>query len=50
MIATSAFIWAGDPSATIELAERLLPDRADLIQKAVGWMLREVGQRRLSSA
>jgi 3-methyladenine DNA glycosylase AlkD len=45
MIATSAFIWAGDPSATIELAERLLPDRADLIQKAVGWMLREVGKR-----
>lgn len=45
MIATSAFIWAGDPSATIELAERLLPDRADLIQKAVGWMLREAGKR-----
>jgi 3-methyladenine DNA glycosylase AlkD len=45
MIATSAFTWAGDPSATIELAERLLPDRADLIQKAVGWMLREVGKR-----
>lgn len=45
MIATSAFTWTGDPSATIELAERLLPDRADLIQKAVGWMLREVGKR-----
>ena len=45
MIATSAFTWAGDPSATIDLAERLLPDRADLIQKAVGWMLREVGKR-----
>jgi 3-methyladenine DNA glycosylase AlkD len=45
MIATSAFTWAGDPSATIELAEVLLPDRADLIQKAVGWMLRDVGKR-----
>jgi 3-methyladenine DNA glycosylase AlkD len=45
MIATSAFTSAGDPSATVELAERLLPDRADLIQKAVGWMLREVGKR-----
>ena len=44
MIATSAFIWAGDPSATIDLVERLLPDRADLIQK-VRWMLREVGKR-----
>ena len=45
MIATSAFIWAGDPTATIAVAKRLLPDRADLIQKAVGWMLREVGKR-----
>lgn len=45
MIATSAFIAAGDPSATFELAERLLSDRADLIQKAVGWMLREAGKR-----
>jgi 3-methyladenine DNA glycosylase AlkD len=45
MIATSAFIWAGDPSATLELAERLLHDRTDLIQKAVGWMLREAGKR-----
>jgi 3-methyladenine DNA glycosylase AlkD len=43
--ATSAFIWADDPRPTIEVAERLLPDRADLIQKAVGWMLREVGKR-----
>jgi 3-methyladenine DNA glycosylase AlkD len=45
IIATAGFITAGDPSTTLEIAELLLPDRADLIQKAVGWMLREVGKR-----
>lgn len=45
LLPTFAFIKRGDPSTTLELAARLLPDRADLIQKAVGWMLREVGKR-----
>ena len=45
VIATAGFINAGDASTTLELAERLLGDRADLMQKAVGWMLREVGKR-----
>jgi 3-methyladenine DNA glycosylase AlkD len=45
VIATFAYIRQGDASTTLALAERLLPDRADLIQKAVGWMLREVGKR-----
>ena len=45
MIATAGFINAGDASTTLELAELLLDDRADLMQKAVGWMLREVGKR-----
>lgn len=45
VIATAGFINAGDASTTLELAERLLDDRADLMQKAVGWMLREVGKR-----
>ncbi|WP_227979653.1 DNA alkylation repair protein [Nocardia spumae] len=45
LLTTFAFIKAGDASTTVELCERLLHDRRDLIQKAVGWMLREVGKR-----
>lgn len=45
VIATFAFIKRGDASTTLALAERLLGDREDLMHKAVGWMLREVGKR-----
>ncbi|MEU6565303.1 DNA alkylation repair protein [Nocardia nova] len=45
LLTTFAFIKAGDATTTFELCERLLDDRRDLIQKAVGWMLREVGKR-----
>jgi 3-methyladenine DNA glycosylase AlkD len=45
LLTTFAFIKAGDASTTFALCERLLDDRRDLIQKAVGWMLREVGKR-----
>ncbi|WP_067700116.1 DNA alkylation repair protein [Nocardia jejuensis] len=45
LLSTFAFIKAGDTATTLDLCERLLPDRRDLIQKAVGWMLREVGKR-----
>ncbi|MFV2010067.1 MULTISPECIES: DNA alkylation repair protein [unclassified Micromonospora] len=45
VIATFAFIRAGDFDWTLRLAERLLHDPHDLIHKAVGWMLREVGNR-----
>ena len=45
LLATFAFIKAGDASTTLLLCERLLAERTDLIQKAVGWMLREVGKR-----
>jgi 3-methyladenine DNA glycosylase AlkD len=45
MISTFALLKHGDASTTIEIAELLLGDREDLIHKAVGWMLREVGKR-----
>ncbi|WP_460571880.1 DNA alkylation repair protein [Humibacter soli] len=47
MLSTFAFIKRGDASTTLELASLLLDDgdRRDLTQKAVGWMLREVGKR-----
>jgi 3-methyladenine DNA glycosylase AlkD len=45
VLSTFAFIKHGDASATLELARLLLHDPHDLIQKAVGWMLREVGKR-----
>ncbi|MEC3919464.1 DNA alkylation repair protein [Nocardia sp. CDC160] len=45
LLTTFAFIKQGDTSTTLELCEQLLDDRRDLIQKAVGWMLREIGKR-----
>ncbi len=45
IIATLLFIRQGDYADTLRIAERLLGDREDLIHKAAGWMLREVGKR-----
>lgn len=45
IMATFHFIRCNSFAETIELAEVLLQDQHDLIHKAVGWMLREVGKR-----
>lgn len=45
IISTLAFIMHGESELTLEIAQILINDDHDLIQKAVGWMLREVGKR-----
>jgi len=45
VISCFAFIARDDASTSLKLAEVLLHDTEDLIQKAVGWSLREVGKR-----
>ncbi|MEA2166226.1 MAG: hypothetical protein QOK37_4353 [Thermoanaerobaculia bacterium] len=45
IIATLDFIRHDDFVDTLRIAEMLLGDRHDLIHKASGWMLREVGKR-----
>lgn len=48
MIASYAFIKQGQFDVTIRLATRFLHHPHDLMHKAVGWMLREVGKKELS--
>jgi 3-methyladenine DNA glycosylase AlkD len=48
IMATMHFIKQGQFDDTLRLARVLLDDREDLIHKAVGWMLREVGNRDLA--
>lgn len=45
IVATLHFIRHNDFDDTLKLAKQLLHDREDLIHKASGWMLREVGKR-----
>jgi 3-methyladenine DNA glycosylase AlkD len=45
ILATFHYIKAADFDDGLKIAEMLLEDREDLIHKAVGWMLREIGNR-----
>ena len=45
IISTFAYIKLGESKETFKIAKMLLHDEHDLIHKAVGWMLREVGKR-----
>lgn len=45
IIATYYFINKGEPDLTIKLAQKLMHDKEDLMHKATGWMLREMGKR-----
>jgi 3-methyladenine DNA glycosylase AlkD len=45
IVFTFAFIREGIPQPTVVIAQELLRDEQDLIHKATGWMLREMGKR-----
>ncbi len=45
VISTFYYIKKGNPNKALEIITILLYDKQDLIQKANGWMLREIGKR-----
>ncbi len=49
IVSTMAFIRKGHTKTTLQLAELLLHHSHDLMHKATGWMLREVGKKNLQA-
>lgn len=45
IVSTQHFIRHGDLGDTLTISRMLLKDKEDLIHKAAGWMLREVGKK-----
>ncbi len=45
IISTFAFLKRGNSKPSYSIADILLSDREDIIQKAVGWVLRECGKQ-----
>ena len=45
IVATQHFIRHGEYDDTLKISQILLADKEDLIHKAAGWMLREVGKK-----
>jgi len=45
VLATSIFIYEKDPDVTFKLVDLLMKDHEDLMHKACGWMLREIGKK-----
>lgn len=48
ILATYSFIKSGNFDDALRISALLLNDKHDLIHKAVGWMLREVGKKNLA--
>jgi len=45
IMSTSCFIKKNEFKETLKISLKLISDKEELIQKAVGWMLREVGKK-----
>lgn len=48
IISTFSFIRENNFETSLKIAEILVDDKEDLIQKALGWMLREIGKKNLA--
>lgn len=48
ILSTLYFIRKGDFKDALKISAQLLDDKEDLIHKAAGWMLREIGKRNLA--